>query len=77
MCKKQKMFTAKRIQDRSLISSIMPKLEDQFFVHSHMLNELWMLNCSSSSDNQNKNNFMFGICTKHVNQQRIECQIMV
>ena len=70
-------ITAKRIQDRSLISSTMVKLEDQLFVDSHMLSELWTLNCSSSSENQNKNNFMFGICTKHVNQQRIDHQIMV
>ena len=71
------MFTAKRIQDRSLISPIMPKLKDQFFVNSLILNELWTLNCSSSSEIQNKNNFMFGTCTKHVNQQRIDRQNMV
>ena len=29
---------------------------------------------SSSSVNQNKNNYMFRICTKHVNQQRIFLQ---
>ena len=30
-----------------------------------------LINCSVSSSNQSKNNFMFALCTKLVNQQRI------
>ena len=33
-------------------------------------------NGSASSANQNKNNFMFAVGTKHVNQQRIDHQIL-
>ena len=32
---------------------------------------LWTWNCFTHSANQNRNNFTFATCTKHVNQQRI------
>ena len=42
-------FTAKRIQDRSMISSIQPKLDDRFFADLFVLDKLWTWNCSASS----------------------------
>ena len=68
--------TGKRIQDRSIISSIKPKFDDQFFVDLRVLYKLGSWNCSTSSTNQINNNFMFTTCTKHVNQQRIIGQIL-
>ena len=42
-------FTAKRIQDRSIISLNKPKFDDQFFVDLRVLQKLWTWNCSASS----------------------------
>ena len=61
------LLTAKRKGDQSIISSIKPKFDDRFFVDLHVLCKLWIWNCQASSANQNKNNFMFAICTKQVN----------
>ena len=40
-----------------------------FFVDLPVFYKLQNLNCFASSRNQNKGNFMFRICTKHVDQQ--------
>ena len=53
-----------------------PKFDAQSFDDLHILYKLWIRDCSASSKNQNKNNFMFATCNKHVNQQRIEHQIL-
>ena len=56
--------------------SMNPKFDHWIFVDLHDLYKLWTWNCSANSTNQNENIFMFTTCTKHVNQQRINCQIL-
>ena len=68
--------TGKRIQDRSIISSIEPKFDDQFFGDLRVLFKLGSWNYFTSSTFKIKDNFMFTTCTKHVNQQSISCQIL-
>ena len=49
------------------------QFDDWFFDDLLVLYKSWTCNCSASSSN--KNNFAFATCTKHMNQQRIDCQI--
>ena len=64
-------YRLKRTQDISISSQIKQKFEEGFFVDLFVLYKLWILNCSSSSANENKNNFMFATCTEHMNKQTI------
>ena len=63
--------TAKGIWDTSIISSIKPKSDYQFFGDLHVLYTLWTQNFSASSANQNKNNSKFANLEKHMNCQKI------
>ena len=63
--------TAKGIWDTSIISSIKPKSDYQFFGDLHVLYTLWTQNFSASSANQSKNNSKFANLKKHMNCQRI------
>ena len=57
-------------RDIFIISSFKPKFENQFFVDFYFTSfKTW--NCSASVSNRNKNNFMFTICTKGINQQEL------
>ena len=51
-------------------------IDDSFFAVLRVLYKLQTWNCSARSANQNNNNFTVATCIKHVNQQRISCQIL-
>ena len=61
---------------KRITSSSGPKFDDNFLVDLRVLYKFWTWNCSARSSNQNQNNFTFAICTKHVNQQRVDHQNM-
>ena len=58
------------VQDRCIVSSIYPKLDDQFFVDIHTCFYKLRTKCDFYLYVHNwRNNFMFTTCTKHVSQQ--------
>ena len=67
----------KRIQDQSIVSSIKPKLTIDslliYLVYTSCKREIvFVLICLNGS----LYNFRLATCTKHVNQERIHCQIL-
>ena len=57
-------------------SSIKLKFENPFFVDLYILYNLLVWNCSATSVNQNRNNFVFATCSKQVNQQKVGRQVL-
>ena len=76
-CRLWNSITAKRIQDRSILSF---PLSQNLITNSSFICDKYYLctwNCSANSAKQNKNNFTFATCTKHKNQQRSESIVEV
>ena len=67
------LVTAKRIRDRSIVSSIKPKFDNRFFVDLRVLFKSGTWNCFCFDLQNWQNNFRFATCTKHRNRKRIGC----
>ena len=58
---------ATKVRGRSMIFSIKPKFNDQFFVDLHALYKLQTWTCSASSANQNKK--QFHVCALYISSK--------